>query len=179
MNNPQLKKIFFYLAVAGWVLSLTVHLLSVVDIDAREQLPFIWLLHVGIFVVWIPSILELRKNKELAKAKETKLSSNEIQKILFKNIPRPVKLIGLIGFVYAIINFALFAFNQSGTPVIKNGEYSLESHGQFIKNITEQEYHHYKAMGIRGFSGHWIAFYGLAALFLYPFKKEAEVTDPL
>jgi hypothetical protein len=44
-----------------------------------------------------------------------------------------------------------------------------------MRNITEQEYHHYKAATIRGFSGHWVAFYGLAAAVLYPFKRNLKL----
>jgi hypothetical protein len=79
------------------------------------------------------------------------------------------------GFYYAIVNFLVFMFSDPGTPAIKDGQYYLHTHGQWIRNITEQEYHHYKAATIRGFSGHWVAFYGLAAAVLYPFKRNLKL----
>ena len=59
-----------------------------------------------------------------------------------------------------------------GVPDIWEGQYVLHNHGTLIRNITEQEYTAYKAAEVRGFSGHWLAFYGIATALLYPFNKE-------
>jgi len=40
-----------------------------------------------------------------------------------------------------------------------------------LATLTEKEFHHYKANETRGFSGHWIAFYGIAMAVLFPFQK--------
>jgi hypothetical protein len=63
---------------------------------------------------------------------------------------------------------------QLYTPGIQNGQYILHNHGQFVRNLTEKEYHHYQANTLRGFSGHWIAFYGMAMAVLYPFNKQVD-----
>jgi len=68
----------------------------------------------------------------------------------------------------------LFAISQSGVPDIKNEQYILQNHGQLIRILTEQEYHHYKANEVRGFSGHWIAFYGIAMAVLFPNGRQNE-----
>jgi len=47
-------------------------------------------------------------------------------------------------------------------------------HGTLIRIITEKEFHHYQANEIRGFSGHWLIFYGFAAAVLYPFKNASD-----
>jgi hypothetical protein len=49
----------------GWFLALLVHILSLIDIDVRDRIPFVWLLHIGVFVVWLPVVLDLNKNKGL------------------------------------------------------------------------------------------------------------------
>jgi hypothetical protein len=174
----KMKKYLFYLAVTGWTLGLLVHLLALSDIDVSEKIPFVWALHVGIFIVWLPAVLELKKNKELQEFQKGGMMKSmnpfAMFKIVFKNTPLWMVALGIGGFFYAIINFMLFISSQHGTPDIKEGQYILQNHGQLIKTLTEQEYHHYKANAIRGFSGHWMAFYGLAAAILYPFQKSNE-----
>ena len=171
-----MKKILFYIALTGWTLGLTVHLLSLADIDVTEKAPFIWLLHIGIFIVWIPVVLDLKNNEELQAYKQSGMTNRmnpiEFYKIVFKETPTWMSLIAIGGFFYALINFMFFMSSQSGTPDIKDGQYILQNHGQLIKTLTLHEYHHYKANEVRGFSGHWMAFYGMAAAILYPFNKK-------
>jgi len=95
-------------------------------------------------------------------------------KIIFKNVPRWLIVIAIVGSFYAFINFVLFVATQHGVPDIQNGQYVLQSHGTLIKTLSEQEYHHFKANEVRGFSGHWIAFYGIAMAVLFPFKLQTE-----
>ncbi len=171
-----MKKFLFYFAITGWILGLTVHLLSLVDIDVTQKAPFIWLLHIGIFIVWIPVVLDLKNNEELQVYKQSGMSNRmnplEFYKIVFKETPTWMSIIAIGGFFYAFINFLLFISSQSGTPDIKDGQYILQNHGQLIKTITLQEYHHYKANEVRGFSGHWILFYGVATAILYKFIRQ-------
>ena len=171
-----MKKYLFYIAVVGWTLGLTVHLSSLADYDVGEKFPFVWILYIGIFVVWLPTILELRKNEALKEYQKSgmlnRMNPVGFYKIIFKNTPTWLAGIGIGGLFYAFINFALFIASQHGTPDIKDEHYVLQSHGQLVKILTEQEYHHYKANEVRGFSGHWLAFYGLSAAVLFPFSKK-------
>ena len=170
-----MKKYLFYFAVTGWVLGLIVHLLSLADVDITEKAPFVWGLHVGIFVVWFPAILELKNNEELKTYQHSgilkRMNPFGFFKIIFKQTPAWLSIIAIGCFFYAIINFMLFMTSQPGVPDIKDGQYILQNHGHLIKTLTEQEYHHYQANTVRGFSGHWLAFYGLAAAVLFPFNK--------
>lgn len=170
-----MKKYLFYFAVTGWALGLIVHILSVADFDITEKVPFVWVLHIGIFVVWIPAILELRKNEELKthqqNGRRNKTTAFEFIKIIFRKAPAWLTIIAIGGFFYAFINFIFFMNASNGVPDIKDGQYILHNHGQLIKTLTEQEYHHFKANEVRGFSGHWLAFYGLAAAILFPFNS--------
>ena len=176
MTYTNMKKYIFYFATLGWILSLIVHLLSIADIDIREYFPFIIILHFGIFVVWIPTVLNMRESPEIKEFEQQsffkKMNPVTFVKIIFKHTPTWITTIAMIGFYYAFLNFALFAFTQHGTPDIKDGQYVLQNHGVTTQTLTEQEYHHFKANEIKGFSGHWIAFYGLATALLFPFRKE-------
>jgi hypothetical protein len=175
-----MRKFLFFFAVCGWTLGLAAHLLSLAGIDVADKFPLIWLLHVGVFIVWIPIILYLRKNEELKSFQMQrtigKLYRSGFYKIIFKDAPFWMKIVAVGGLFYAFINFGLFMFSQQGvgTAGIRNGQFVLEIHGHFIKNLTEREYRFYRSNVLRGFSGHWIAFYGLAMAILYPFIKPVE-----
>lgn len=169
-----MKKILFYFALTGWTLALIIHLISLVGIDLTEKISFIWILHIGIFIVCIPAGFDLKKNQELKDYQHSSILNrmNPIGyfKIIFKDTPTWIAIIAICGFFYAFINFSSFIASQDGTPDIKDGQFVLLNHGQLIKTLTKQEFHHYKANEVRGFSGHWILFYGLATALLYKFS---------
>jgi len=168
-----MNKFLFYFAVTGWILGLLVHLLSLMDFDVTQQLPYIWLFGIGIFVAWIPAVIKLKHNKKLEALKNASLIKRMNPffslKLVFENTPTWLTIIAIGGFFYACINFILFIQVMPGQAEINNGHYYLQSHGHIIKTLTEQEYHHYQALALRGFSGHWLAFSGIAAAILYPY----------
>ena len=162
--------ILFYFTLACWTASLIAHLTSISDFDLIEKFPFVWFLHIGIFIVAISAIFIVRQLPEM---QNQQIRSNPLKvlKTLTQETPYWLIAIAVAGFIYAGINFSLFASSQIGSPEIKDGQFILQNHGQFIKTITEREYHHSQANIVRGFSGHWLAFYGIGLALLYPFKK--------
>ena len=175
-----MKKFLFFLAVAGWLISLTVHIAALNDIDTASIGP-VWLLHIGIFIVFIPAVLALRKNEEYLElkrqARQKPFSNRNGFKsfsVMFKHTPVWMRAIVIGSFFYAFINFALFFSSDLSTPEKTETGYKLQNHGNFVRSINEREYRHYKANEVRGFSGHWILFYGVAAALLYPFGAGAE-----
>lgn len=170
-----MQKPLFYLAIAGWTLGLIVHLFSLADVDVTDKVPFIWVLHLGIFVVWLPAVLKLRKDEELKAYQQSdfwsRMNPLGFYKIIFRHTPTWLIIIAIGGFFYAMINFWLFMDSHLGTPDIKDGQYVIQYRGELVKILTEQEYIHYKANEVRGFSGHWLVFYGFAAAILYPFNQ--------
>lgn len=174
-----MKKFLFYFAASCWTLALVVHLLSVASIDVTDKVPFVWVLHLGIFVVVVPAVISLEKDKEIKDHLKSKTTFIPPPVSLFIEIYRlrkpPVWLIviAITGFIYGIINFILFLKSSHlGSPSIRDGQYILHNHGTLVKILTEQEYHHYKANEVRGFSGHWLFFYSIAATILHPFNKQ-------
>lgn len=167
-----MKKALFYIAAGGWVTSLAVHLLALGGVDVQAGIPFVFLLHIGIFVVAFPTlILQKAKQSELQKTPRRFSLSGE-----FQHAPRAVKVLAAAGFVYAILNFGLFMATHPGSPSIKDGQYVLMNHSAVIRTLTDAEYHLARAGELRGFSGHWIAFYGVFAAMLLPPRKEEEAT---
>lgn len=170
-----MKKYLFYFAALGWGLSLIIHLSALAGIDVSENIPFIWLLHVGIFAVWLPVVLELRKEQDVQNGSFlSRMNPLAFYKNTFKGTPSVLIIIGVTGFIYAMINILLFMQSQTGVPTVKDGQYILHNHGQLIKTLTEAEYHQYKANEVQGFSGHWIAFYGMAMAVLFRFIKPVD-----
>lgn len=173
-----MKKFLFYFAITGWTLGLIVHLLSLADVNITDKVPFVWVLHIGIFVVWFPTVLDLKYNEEAHAYKQqgllNRLNPFGSFRVIFRRTPTWLLIIAFGSFIYAGLNFLLFMNTQQGVPDIRNGQYILHNHGELIMTLTEQEYHHYKANEVRGFSGHWLAFYGLAAAVLYPFNNQTE-----
>jgi hypothetical protein len=173
-----MKKPLFYLAAAGWTLSLIINIFSIAGVDLGEIFPLIWLFHIGVFAVWIPLIFNLRNNELLMSYQRSdflqKMNPNWLFKIVFKNTPPWMTAISVGGFFYVFVNSILGETFQNGTPQIKDGQFILQNHGDLIRILTEHEYHLYKANEIRGFSGFWIAFYGIAMGARYPFAKKPE-----
>lgn len=159
-------------------MGLAVHVLSVASVDVTDKVPFVRVLNIGIFAVWLPAILTLKKSKEAQEFHNTgtlnTMNPVALLKVMFHNTPTWLTVIAIVGLLYAPINFMVFMTSQTGVPDIQNGQYILHNHGQLIKKLTEPEYHHYLANQLRGFSGHWLAFYGIAAAILFPFGKRKD-----
>jgi hypothetical protein len=173
-----MRKFLFFFAATGWTLALIVHLLSLSGFDLSERVPFIWLLHLGIFVVWIPVVLDWKKNEDFKTLRQSGIAKRMnpfvFFKVIFRYTPAWLTIIAIGGLYYAIVNFMLFMFSQHGTPAINDGQFVLQNHGQLVTTLTEKEYHHYKANEVRAFSGHWIAFYGIAMAMLFPFQRQVQ-----
>ena len=93
---------------------------------------------------------------------------------IFADMPRWTGYTVKAFFAYALINFALFFFlSKGGTPDVRDGKYVLHDHGQVIRELSEDEYELQKAYVVRGFSGHWMAFYLVPALVFFYRSKSA------
>ena len=145
-----MTRLFAIAALAGFSVSLAVHVSALFGVDVSAKIPFIWLLHVGIFVVFIPFVLSSRKV----------LGESPTFAEIRTAFPAWVLVLGGVIFAYAVINFLLFAFaTEGGGPSIRDGKFILQSHGRLIREISPTEYAAFKANQVRGFSGHWLVFY--------------------
>ncbi|MGV8118980.1 MAG: hypothetical protein AB2L14_04365 [Candidatus Xenobiia bacterium LiM19] len=150
------------LALAGFTLSLLAHILSFFDVDVQSEYPYVWLLHIGIFVVFIPAILFLKKRRQ--------------NDILARTSPA-FRVLAFALFIYAFFNFffTIFLLKQGGcNPVSENGTYYLKNKGHIVREISENEYEKQRAYDVRLFSGHWMIFYLFGAAMLYTAIKEEE-----
>jgi hypothetical protein len=124
------------LSAAGLVASLIAHVCALIGYPG----PFgraTWLLHVGIFVVWFPAVLVAQRLTKDFKRKD-------FWKAAVRGCPRWLRVMTVIFFGYALVNFAVFFAMTVG-------------HGHpRVDEVTE----------LRGFSGHWLAFYSAALAIL-------------
>jgi hypothetical protein len=132
------------LSVVGLVLSLWVHLGAVMGRRVAPEVLF-YILHIGIFVVWIPAVFA-------GKALVGSVNRKDFWKVVLKNSPDGMRYLVYIFFGYAFINFAFFFFQA---PTGSQGS-----------NLP--------AVVWRGFSGHWMAFYSAAMVILYSAAKAGE-----
>ena len=168
----MMGKKLFYLAVAGWGAAVVVHSLAFVGVDVASFVPIVWVLHVGIFAVWVPAVRKMRRAKALQQEKAVAgmpTSSGSV----WKQAPLWLTVVAFAGMGYADINFMAFSTSAQSTGE-ENGHYYTHNRGKDRQPISAQAYHHLQANDLRGFSGHWIGFYGMAMAVLYPFKKPEE-----
>lgn len=169
-----MKKTLFYLSVVGFGLSLFVHALSLADYDVTTVFKPIWLLHLGVFPLFMPLVFELRNNEAIRDYRSdwrNRMNPFGFFNIVLKDAPVWLRILVFVCFCYAIVNFFVFVHLPPGM-IERVGELDvLQNHGKLLKVLTEQEAHHYKALETRGFSGHWMAFYAFAVAFYFPYSK--------
>jgi len=133
---------FITIAAVGFVLSLVTHLMALCGLTPPGG-GLVWGLHIGIFAVWIPTVII--GNRRIPGG-----VCNRSWKAMLSGCPlwmrRAVQLI----FIYAIVNFILFMITTIGQP----------------KPVGPAP-----ASVLRGFSGHWMAFYCAAFSTLYSAVK--------
>jgi len=127
-------KVFLFLSLVATASSLVVHVAAFFG----RTFPYAVLLHVGIFLVFIPAMLVARPP---GRALMSRVSFNDA----FRGAPTWVRKTVKVFFAYAIVNFIVFIINAPGKPP--------------PGPMTPQD--------VRGFSGHWMLFYtASAAMFL-------------
>jgi hypothetical protein len=143
---PALMKpfiwVFIALSAVGFVLSLWVHIGALSGIRVAPGWFFV-LLHAGIFVVWAPAVFVASKRNRRG------VNPKDYWKVLLRGAPAWMTYMIYGLFAYAFINFALFMLRTQ--------------HPSSGSNPGLSEW--------RGFSGHWMLFYGAAFAILYSAAK--------
>ena len=129
---------FSVLAGIGLVCSLAVHAASLAGIALFGGDAFA--LHAGIFVVWIPAVIVAHRQTRDFKRKD-------FWKAALRGCPPWMRGLSYGFFAYALVNFAYFIITTAGAGAKHSGAPD--------------------AATLRGFSGHWMAFYSAAMSILY------------
>ncbi|MBN1212429.1 MAG: hypothetical protein JXA92_07610 [candidate division Zixibacteria bacterium] len=131
---------FMILAAVGLVLSTVVHISALLNV-ANPLGERTWLLHIGIFIVWLPAVLG-------ASTLVRDFKRKNFWKATLRGCPKWMKILVYLFFGYAILNFIIF----------------------FILDVTDGNVvsdDSTPAGVFRGFSGHWMFFYVTAMALLY------------
>ena len=122
-------------------------------------LPSVWLLHVLIFVVFVPAIHYA--NKFGGKRQE---SQERIRKLA----PAWMRILTGTCFTYALVNFVvMLVLLQGGSPYQRqDGSFVLQSGGRVIRELTKEEFRRHRGYVIRLFSGHWMLFHSASMTLL-------------
>lgn len=153
---PQLARLCGIVAAIGFAIAFAVHCLTFAQIDVQTECPLWWLPHLGCFFVFIP----------FGFASRSESGPKPAVSQLWDRLPGWAGVILVVVIVYAAINFGLFMLHtEGGTPSESNGVFVLQSHGKVIRHLTETQYQLQRNYVVRGFSGHWLVFYLVPALY--------------
>lgn len=151
-----MERLIGIVALVGLTCALAVHALTFISVRIDPDMPQVWLLHLGIFVVFLPLVVALRRTYGQS------LSTAQLYSIL----PRWANTLVVLTFAYVFLNFALFLFRmEGGSPEMRDGLYVLQSHGNVIRELSYSDFKLYHAYVLRGFSGHWLVFYLVPSLY--------------
>jgi hypothetical protein len=170
-----MTQVFRLFAIAVASLSILVHLATFLPF-VPVSMTWAWPLHLGAMAAFVPMVLALTKfNKPpnsnalrnpLKWIRESNRSNQQLYNSMLKHVPISVRVLCIVVFIYAAVNFGLFLKDsEGGTPESNAGRYYLSNHGAKIRDLTPQEYRRMQALVVRGFSGHWIVFSLVSAVF--------------
>jgi hypothetical protein len=126
------------LAGAGLILSILSHLAAFLGRQGPLGDHVFWL-HIGIFVVWIPTVL-------VSQRLTSGFNRKDFWKAALRGCPAWMKYAVYGFFAYAFVSFFVFV---SASPAKGSGSGAMSP------------------AVVRGFSGHWMAFYSAAMAVLY------------
>ena len=149
-----MNRILGVVATLGFTASLAVHLFSYAGYAITETLPGTWLLHLGVFVVWIPVLVILNGARR----------ADEGLNYLLESIPVWVILVVLIGGQLIFVSGMAAMLAEPGVPKESGGRYFLVNKGTVLREISEEKFHHLEVLDDRSTSAVWMLFYGFAAI---------------
>lgn len=154
-------------ASALFFVSLLIHLLTFWSFNIQERLPAVWLLHIGIFIFFVPGLVRQKIGERRKEAELVTLTSPAPEPPAAKpktiaeglGFPNWLTVIYLVLGFYVMVNFVTFVIGADGTPERSGDKFVLTSHGTVVREISREEYDLASAHLLHGFSGHWLIFY--------------------
>jgi hypothetical protein len=144
------------------ILSSAAHLSTFVGINPQALFPQIWVLHLAIFIFFIPLA---STSKKLGGPSGGRLQFKENMKYAPSWAGKWIPFL----FLYVFFNFFFtgLVLQKSGVPDIIDGRKVLHNHGKVIKVLSDEDYYKHQAYSVRLFSGHWLLFYYLITVMFY------------
>jgi hypothetical protein len=126
-------KLLATIASAGFLSALICHVMALVGTEPPGGQRVMIVLHIGIFPLWFLLIISVNRTKSTTGS----ASLNH----LFAELPKWVRTLSGLVTAYAVVNFIYFLYQTSQYP---------KHQVPFLVQL-------------RGFSGHWMIFYGISA----------------
>ena len=141
-----MSRILAIIALIGLLLSIAVDAAALSGIDVESAVPHVWMIQVGLFVVWVPLVFS------------TQRQGIDVKQIK-KTTPRWLIILGILLSAYfgvGIVQRAQWMFE--GNPEIRNGKYVLAGYSG-VREITAAQYRAAKIDEFRFSSSGWMEFY--------------------
>lgn len=165
-STPAYARILGLFAALGFAASLAVYLYTYTGDSVSRQFPPIWLLHVGIFVVFAPAAVIVAREQKAGSLFD-----------LLSSYPKWVIAAAVVlQLSMPIIGLPAFT-SLEGSPEETTTGYVLNNHGK-MRVLSREQYLAAKALEDRGFSAIWLDFYGISALFWLG-RRVAIIVPPL
>jgi hypothetical protein len=160
-----MRKVIAIAAAPGLIAGVYIFIASFCGLTMEKLGAKAFLLHFGIFVLFIPLVTVERWSKGVDP---------------LRGKPRwVVRSMQILFLEFLAVFVAFLALSNTGSPEIINGEYVLNSHGKIIKYISEREYLFLKGWELRFFASGWIlGYYALMMYWWFPRQDEWTVVMP-
>jgi hypothetical protein len=163
---------FALLAALGLLISIAANVSTFFGVEPMHRWPYLWLLHLGIFVVFIPagSVQIQHGNKKPFRWRD-----------VFGGLPAWMRWMLVSMIIFAPVNALAFAIvcGSGGPSKEPDGTYAMTSHGRILRMLTADEYHRASGYEFRFMSSWWIMFYSISvALLLSALKRQKALANP-
>lgn len=154
VRNVVFRRVLLVFSLLGFLSSAVAHVSTYLGIVVQEAFPAVMLLHLFSIVSVGGYVILLRLEDQ---------DTSFLREVLARRLWLPVVL-GIF-FVYTLVNFGLSVMGNVGSFAVQNGKYVKHSRGKVLKTYkVKATYLRAKRnsdlhMG-RGFSGHWLLFFG-------------------
>lgn len=151
--------VFALLAALGLLISLAANVSTFFDVEPIHRWPYLWLLHLGVFVVFIPAI-----SVQSQQGSHRPFAWREV----FGCAPAWLRWTLVLLIVYAPVSALAFVSvcGTGGPSKEADGTYAMTSHGRILRMLTANEYHRASGYEFRFMSSWWIMFYSVSLAML-------------
>jgi hypothetical protein len=156
-----MRKVMAVGAAPGLIAGIYIFIASFFGLTMNKLGGKAFLLHLGLFALFIPLVLVERWSKGVDP---------------FRGKPRWVlRSMQILFLLFVVFFFTFLALSHAASPEIINGEYVLNSHGTPVGHISERDYLFLKGWELRLFASGWILAY-FATIMYWWFPRQDEWT---
>jgi hypothetical protein len=151
--------VFALLAALGLLISIAANVSTFFGVEPMHRWTYIWLLHLGVFVVLIPA--------------GSSQNNHGHQRVfrwrdVFGGVPAWMRWMTVWLVIYAPVSALAFVIvcGGGGPSQAPDGTYAMMSHGRILRTLTADEYHRASGYEFRFMSSWWIMFYSISLALL-------------